>query len=112
MVGDLEAQELVNRRQSLRALRLDADARAAVGLLVCVSYLRPQALHDGDAGRHAVVYEHRRAEISFGEEARDVREVLPDGVAVIGVIGVVDFDLYEAAFAREDEMMRRCGLRE
>src|SRR5437763_4731847 len=65
-----------------------------------------------DAGRHAVVYEHRRVEVSFGEEARDVREVLPDCAEVLRVRGVVDFDLYKAAVAREDEMMRRRGLRE
>src|SRR5690348_15454914 len=90
MVLNLKFQEVVDGRDGLAVGGSDDDFAASWDLAELISDLRLLALHEGNAGRNAVVDEHGDIEVTGGERLRDVRQVHADGRAAGVVGGVID----------------------
>src|SRR5690242_6253434 len=106
VVGDLKPQELVDGGQRFGIGSGNPNAAATVDLLEAVLDVALEPLQDGNAGRRAVVNEHRGLEVALGEQGRNVPQMHADLVAAGAVFGVVRGDLDRPAVGKQAEVVR------
>ena len=113
MIGNLEAQEFVNRCQSRFVIGGDGDpgaARCFLKIPVQVGFELRHRRCSGDV--LAAVYQHRHIKVSRCEHLDDVVKVAANLIPAVSVFHIVRPHVDEAAILVQLEMMRGFLMRE
>lgn len=113
MIGDLEAQEFVNRRQSRFIIGSDGDSGAARGFLnIPMQFVFELGHGCGSGDVLAGVHQHRHVEISGREHLDDVVKVAANLIPAFGVFHIVRPYVDDAAILVQFEVVGGFLVRE
>ena len=86
---DLKSQEVMNCAQGFGTVRRYANTRSLFRLFECVLNIALQLLHDWDARRDLIMYQHWRFEVSSGKHLRDMAQMHSDLITTLRILGGV-----------------------
>ena len=112
VVGNLEAQELLEGGERFRVLCGDADARSRWSCSQPVVDAIAQPFHGFCSWRVLRMNEHRRLEVSLSKHGGNVPKMRTNLVPAGRVLSIVGFHFDTAAIRIEPEMMRGFFVRE